>query len=52
MDKDNKNDLSIQEVKIDIMDIGDDKCENCDGYGDTMMIKKNVFQLLKKKMRN
>lgn len=51
-DKHNDNELSIQEVKIDIMEIGDDKCDNCDGYGDTMMIKKNVFQLLKKKKRN
>jgi hypothetical protein len=46
--EDNENEISIQEVKIDIMDIGDDKCDNCD----TMMIKKNVFQLLKKKKRN
>jgi predicted DNA-binding transcriptional regulator len=49
MEKD--NDLSIQEVKIDITDIDDeDNCNNCD-TGD-MMIKKNVFHLLKKKKRN
>lgn len=51
--EDKDNDVSIQEVKIDIMDIDvDDKCDNCDNSGDTMMIKKNVFQLLKKKKRN
>ena len=49
MEQDNENEISIQEVKIDIMDIGDDKCDNCH---DDMMIKKNVFQLLKKKKRN
>jgi hypothetical protein len=38
-----ENDISIQEVKIDITDIDDDNCDNCD-TGD-MMIKKNVFQL-------
>jgi hypothetical protein len=47
---DQGNDISIQEVKIDITDIDDDNCDNCD-TGD-MMIKKNVFQLLKKKKRN
>lgn len=49
MDKNKDNDVSIQEVKIDISDIDDNNCENC--YDD-MMIKKNVFQLLKKKKRN
>jgi len=47
---DQGNDLSIQEVKIDITDIDDNNCDNCD-TGD-MMMKKNVFQLLKKKNRN
>lgn len=53
MDQDNENEISIQEVKIDIMDIDDnreDPCDNCDS-GD-IIIKKNVFQLLKKKKRN
>ena len=45
---DQENDISIQEVKIDINDIDEDNCDNCDN----MMIKKNVFQLLKKKKRN
>jgi hypothetical protein len=50
MEQDKDNDVSIQEVKIDITDIDldVDKCDNCD----TMMIKKNVFQFLKKKKRN
>uniref|UniRef100_A0A6C0BWR4 Uncharacterized protein n=1 Tax=viral metagenome TaxID=1070528 RepID=A0A6C0BWR4_9ZZZZ len=48
--EDNENEISIQEVKIDITDIDDDKCDNCD-TGD-MILKKNVFQLLKKKKRN
>jgi hypothetical protein len=51
---DQGNDVSIQEVKIDISDFDDDDhCDNCDTehVGD-MMIKKNVFQLLKKKKRN
>ena len=46
---DQENDISIQEVKIDINDIDEDNCDNCQ---DDMMIKKNVFQLLKKKKRN
>ena len=50
MEQDKDNEISIQEVKIDIMDIDldVDKCDNCDN----MMIKKNVFQFLKKKKRN
>jgi len=48
MEQNNKNDISIQEVKIDISDFDEDNCDNCDN----MMIKKNVFQLLKKKKRN
>lgn len=46
------NELSIQEVKIDITDIVDDIDDNCENCNDDMMIKKNVFQLLKKKKRN
>lgn len=45
MEQDKDNDVSIQEVKIDITDIDEDQCDNCDN----MMIKKNVFQFLKKK---
>jgi hypothetical protein len=43
------NDISIQEVKIDISEFEDNMCDNC--YDD-MMIKKNIFHLLKNKKRN
>lgn len=49
MDPNNINDLSIQEVKINITDIDEDECDNCE---QNMMLKKNVFHLLKNQKRN
>jgi hypothetical protein len=49
------NDISIQEVKINIHDINDidDICDECNSYDNgndhNMLIKQNVFNLMKKK---